>query len=50
MSDFTLRAIMWIIILILANGVYSLWKKQSWGDYIFRTLLFVAGSVALWII
>jgi len=45
-----MRLIMWIIILILANAVYSLWKKESKFLFIVRTLLFVLGALLTWFI
>lgn len=50
MSDSTLRLIMWIVILILVNAVYSIWKKESKFLFIVRTLLFVLGALLMWFI
>ena len=50
MSDSTMRLIMWVVILILVNAVYSLWKKESWTMFITRTLLFIGGALLAWFI
>jgi hypothetical protein len=48
--DVTVRMIMWIVILVLANGCYSLWKKEAFSTFLFRSLLFVSGSIIIWLI
>jgi hypothetical protein len=46
--DINIRLGMWIVILILANAVYSLWKKESWNVFLVRTLCFVGMSALIW--
>lgn len=50
MSEPTMRLIMWIIILILANSVYSLWKKDMLSTFVVRTLMFITIMLIAWFI
>jgi len=50
MSEDIMRMIMWIVILILVNAVYSLWKKESKFLFVVRTFLFVLGALLMWFI
>lgn len=43
-NDVIIRMVMFAIILILANGCYSLWKKESFSMFLIRTLLFLGMS------
>jgi hypothetical protein len=42
--DVNIRMAMWAVILILANGCYSLWKKESFSMFLVRTFLFLGMS------
>jgi hypothetical protein len=43
-NDVIVRMVMFGVILILANGCYSLWKKESFSMFLIRTLLFLGMS------
>jgi len=49
-TDKLVRAIMFIVIIILANAVFSLLKKESWRIYITRTSSFIMMSLITWFI
>ena len=46
----TLRFFMWIVILILANALYSIWKKEQLPIFFIRTLVFICGSFLMFML
>jgi hypothetical protein len=42
--------VVWLLLVILLNCVYSMVKKEDWSAFFMRTFLFVCGVVIVWVI
>ena len=43
-----IKLVLWILVIVLGNAVYSMWKKESFSTYLLRTILVLFMTLFLW--
>ena len=43
-----IKLVLWILVIILGNAVYSMGKKESFTTYVLRTVCILGMSLFIW--